>query len=195
MSTTRKTGRPSIRCTVRSPLPRIRCSAHLSVTIRRARSSSERDSVFEEDRMRRILAIAAAIATVNVATPTLGGQANPQLDAVRAAVSTAEMQKTLDALNIDRTSGKEGERRASDYLVQKLTEYGVRHTRYDARLYMSWPVQAELSVLSAEPFSVRGVTPAFGASTPAGGLTGDVVFIAPTQVIDRTLHGKIVVAP
>jgi N-acetylated-alpha-linked acidic dipeptidase len=144
--------------------------------------------------MRRILVIAVAITTVNVATPTLRGQAGPQFDAVQAAVSTAEMQKTLDALNIDRTSGKEGERRASDYLVQKLTEYGVRHARYDARLYMSWPVQAELSVLSADPWSVRGVTPAFGASTPAGGLTADVVFIAPNQVIDRAQQGKIVVA-
>lgn len=144
--------------------------------------------------MRRILAIAAAFATMHVATPSLRGQANPQLDAVQAAVSIAEIQKTLDALNIDRTSGKEGERRASDYLVQKLTEYGVKHTRYDARLYMSWPVQAELSVLGAVPFTVRGVTPAFGASTPAGGLTGDAVFIAANQAIDRAQRGKIVVA-
>ena len=144
--------------------------------------------------MRRILVIAAAIATMNVATPSLRGQANPQLDGVQGAVSTVEIQKTLDALNIDRTSGKEGERRASDYLVQKLTEYGVKHTRYDARLYMSWPVQAEFSVQSAEPFTVRGVTPAFGASTPAGGLTGDVVFIAADQAMDRAQRGKIVVA-
>jgi hypothetical protein len=144
--------------------------------------------------MRRILVIAVAIVTMNVATPTVLGQGNAQLDAVQAAVSGAEIQKTLNALNIDRTSGKEGERRASDYLVQKLTEYGVAHTRYDARLYMSWPVQAELSVLGAEPFTVRGVTPAFGASTPAGGVTGDVVFMAANQMIDRAQQGRIVVA-
>src|SRR4029078_4056246 len=142
--------------------------------------------------MRRILAIASAVAAMNVAASSLHGQASPNLDAVQKAVSIAEIQKTLDALNIDRTSGKEGERRAADYLVQKLSEYGVKHTRYEARLYMSWPVQAELSVLGgAAPFTVRGVTPAFGASTPAGGITGAVVFVAANQPFDRTHHGTI----
>ena len=136
--------------------------------------------------MRRILAIASAVAAMNVAASSLHGQASPNLDAVQKAVSIAEIQRTLDALNIDRTSGKEGERRAADYLVQKLSEYGVKHTRYEARLYMSWPVQAELSVLGgAAPFTVRGVTPAFGASTPAGGITGEVVFVAANQPFDH----------
>jgi N-acetylated-alpha-linked acidic dipeptidase len=146
--------------------------------------------------MRRILAIASAVAAMNVAASSLHGQASPNLDAVQRAVSIAEIQKTLDALNIDRTSGKEGERRAADYLVQKLSEYGVKHTRYEARLYMSWPVQAELAVLGgAAPFTVRGVTPAFGASTPAGGITGDVVFVAANQPFDRAQRGTIVGAP
>src|SRR4029078_5883476 len=103
--------------------------------------------------------IASAVAAMNVAASFLHGQASPNLDAVQKAVSIAEIQRTLDALNIDRTSGKEGERRAADFMVQKLAEYGVRHTRYEARLYMSWPVQAELSVVGGgAPFTVRGVT-------------------------------------
>src|SRR2546430_17313842 len=78
-------------------------------------------------------------------------QTNRQTDVVQRAVSIAEIQKTLKAFNIDRTSGKEGERRAADYLVQNLTEYGISHTRYEARLYMSWPIQAELAVPTSEP--------------------------------------------
>src|SRR4029078_7782183 len=97
--------------------------------------------------MRRILAIASAVAAMNVAASSLHGQASPNLDAVQKAVSIAEIQRTLDALNIDRRQGREGGRRAADSRVQKLPDYGVRRTRYEARLYMSWPVQAELSVL------------------------------------------------
>src|SRR6516165_9975307 len=81
--------------------------------------------------------------------------------AVRQAVSIAEIQKTLDAFNIDRTSGKDGERQAAGYLVKMLTAYGVKHTLYDARIYMSWPVSAELTVPTDPAFRVRGVTPAF----------------------------------
>jgi N-acetylated-alpha-linked acidic dipeptidase len=114
---------------------------------------------------------------------------------VQHAVSIAEIQKTLDAFNIDRTSGKEGERQAADYLVRKLTEYGVTHTRYEARLYMSWPISAELTVPANPPFTVRGVTPAFGATTPQDGLTAEVVLrTGPNQPFGSNVRGKIVVA-
>jgi N-acetylated-alpha-linked acidic dipeptidase len=114
---------------------------------------------------------------------------------VQHAVSIAEIQKTLDAFNIDRTSGKEGERQASDYLVRKLTEYGIKQTRYEARLYMSWPIAAELTVPGNPSFTVRGVTPAFGATTPQGGLTAEVVLrIGPNQPFGSDVRGKIVVA-
>jgi len=88
--------------------------------------------------------IAAAAAGVLVAAVALVHGQQPGVDSLQRAVSIAEIQKTLDAFDIDRTSGQEGERRAADYLIQKLTEYGVKHTRYDARIYMSWPVSAEL---------------------------------------------------
>jgi N-acetylated-alpha-linked acidic dipeptidase len=114
---------------------------------------------------------------------------------VQHAVSIAEIQKTLDAFNIDRTSGKEGERQAADYLLRKLTEYGIRHTRYEARLYMSWPISAELTVPANPPFTVRGVTPAFGATTPQDGLTAEVVLrTGPNQPFGSDVRGKIVVA-
>ena len=47
---------------------------------------------------------------MTVAAASLRGQANPQLDAVQAAVSIAEIQKTLDAIEHRSHVGPEGER-------------------------------------------------------------------------------------
>jgi Zn-dependent M28 family amino/carboxypeptidase len=118
------------------------------------------------------------------------------LDVVQRAVSIGEIQKTLDAFNIDRTSGHDGERRAADYLVQKLTEYGVKHTKYDARIYMSWPISANLTILSAAPITISGVTPAFGATTPEGGLVAEIVVRtgANQPPFGPDVRGKIVVS-
>ncbi len=129
------------------------------------------------------------------ATIGLRAQPDPRLQAVQRAVSIGEIGKTLSAFNVDRTSGREGERRAANYLAQKLTEYGVKHTVHDARIYMSWPVRAALTVGGAAPFSFKGVTPAFGASTPAEGLTRDVHVLPGDGVFGPESKGKFVIAP
>jgi hypothetical protein len=95
---------------------------------------------------------------------------------------------------VDRTSGRDGERRAAEYLARKLKEYGVRHTVHETRLYMSWPVSAEMSIGGAAPLVIKGAAPAFGASTPPGGLTAAVVFLAADQSLGPEVRGKIVVA-
>jgi len=134
-----------------------------------------------------------ALLAMAVSGDSLSAQTNPQLAGVQRAVSIAEIQKTLDALNIDRTSGREGERQAADYLVRKLTEYGVKHTRHEARLYMSWPGLAEITVSGAQPLTIHGVTPAFGASTPAAGLTADIVDRTGNQPLGLEVRGKIAI--
>src|SRR5262245_35680587 len=121
--------------------------------------------------MNKVAAAAAAV-LVTASVVSIRAQKDPQLDVVQKAVSIAEIQKTLDALNIDRTSGREGERQAADYLVKKLTEYGVKHGKHEARLYMSWPGVAEITV-PASSLTIRGVAPAFGAPTPAAGRPRD----------------------
>src|SRR3954470_13057505 len=120
--------------------------------------------------MKKLLALTAAVAATMMAPAPLRGQTKAQFDAVQAAVSIAEIQKTLAAIDIDRTSGRPGERQAADYLSRKLTEYGFKHTVHDVRLYMSWPGTADVAVEGGSPLTIRGVTPAFGASTPASGL-------------------------
>jgi hypothetical protein len=138
------------------------------------------------------MTMAATIAAASLVA-SLHAQTNAQLAAVQRAVSIAEIQKTLDAIDVDRTSGKEGERQAADYLVRKLTEYGVKHTRHDARLYMSWPGRAEITTTGAQPLTIRGVTPAFGASTPAGGLAAETVDRTGNQPLGPEVRGKIVI--
>ncbi len=121
-------------------------------------------------------------------------QAPRATDAVTSAVSSREMQASLEAFDVDRTSGKEGERKAAQYLAKKLSDYGVKHTTHEARLYMSWPGDAEISVPDSTPaLSIRAVAPAFGGSTPAEGLTADVVFLQANQPIGTEVRGKIAV--
>src|SRR5262245_36409698 len=141
--------------------------------------------------MNKVAAAAAAV-LVTLSVASIRAQKDAQLDVVQKAVSIAEIQKTLDALNIDRTSGREGERQAADYLVKKLTEYGVKHVRHEARLYMSWPGAAEVSV-PGSPLTIRGVAPAFGASTPDAGLTVDTIDRTGNQPLGPEVRGKIAI--
>lgn len=127
----------------------------------------------------------AALSTLNAQTAAPGA-------AVRRAVSIAEIQQTLAAFDRDRTSGKSGERRAAEYLARKLTEYGIKHTTYEARLYMSWPVAAEIAA-DGGSLSIRGTTPSFGASTPPGGVTAETVWTTASQPPGAEVRGRIVI--
>jgi hypothetical protein len=130
---------------------------------------------------------------VLAALSTLNAQTAAPSDVVRRAVSIAEIQRTLEAFDTDRTSGKPGERRAAEYLAMKLTEYGIKNTTYEARLYMSWPVAAEVAVTDGADLSIRGTIPAFGASTPPGGLTAETVLMTANQPSGRQVRGRIVI--
>jgi N-acetylated-alpha-linked acidic dipeptidase len=146
--------------------------------------------------MRKAIAVAAVLVTVQIAGPPLRGQSKSELDAVQGAVSIAAIQKTLDAINIDRTSGRPGERQAAEYLAKKLGEYGVEHTIYDARLYMSWPGVAEVTAVDGTPpLTIRGVTPAFGASTPDAGLVADTIDRTGNQTLGPEVRGRIAILP
>jgi peptidase M28-like protein len=125
--------------------------------------------------------------------PVVSGQTKSELDAIRSAVSVGEIETTLKAIDVDRTSGRSGERQAVDYLARKLTEYGIKHTVHDARLYMSWPGVAELNVDGTPPLTIRGVTPAFGAPTPRSGLVADTIDWTGRQAFGPEVRGKIAI--
>jgi N-acetylated-alpha-linked acidic dipeptidase len=158
--------------------------------------------------------VLAALSGTAASPGTVAAQASARQHAAAAAsrpdasppalprtVSAAEIEKTVCAINVDRTSSRAGEKKAAAYLEQKLREYGVKATRYDVKAFLSWPVKAELMVRLGDPWAIPTVTPAFGASTPPGGLTAEIVF-APTQPESPdwappgvAMRGKILVVP
>jgi N-acetylated-alpha-linked acidic dipeptidase len=132
----------------------------------------------------------AAVALTGVAMllPWTTGRAQqrPNTNPIQAEVSASEIGRTLRAIDVDRTSGSDGERAAAQYLDRKLSEYGIAHTTYSTRLYLSWPGRAHL----VEPGigAIAGKTAAFSASTPPDGLRGQLLFDPKlTRRVDRTL--------
>src|SRR5438876_11898323 len=92
----------------------------------------------------------------------------PKLSAIQAEISVAEIERTLHAIDIDRTSGSAGERSAAAFLDRKLTDYDVAHTTYQARLFLSWPGRAEVTL--PDGARILGKSAAFAAATPKDGL-------------------------
>ncbi len=120
-------------------------------------------------------------------------------------ISIPEMEKILVPFNsLDRVSGSEGEARAAELLADALRQYGISHQVHRVRAYLSWPIRADLRVVSPEARSVRAVTAAFSVSTPPEGLEGELVFVGSPGAIfgplaapayaGKDVRGKIVVA-
>jgi hypothetical protein len=129
-----------------------------------------------------LLALAASLAL----TPL--GQSRAPVDpkTLMSEVSIAEIEKTLHAIDVDRTAGSDGERAAAEFLDRTLTAYGIAHTKYDARVFLSWPGRAEMTIPGLGPMA--GKSPAFGAATPANGLTGTLMLDPKlTRRVDQTL--------
>ena len=115
---------------------------------------------------------------------------------MQSEISAAEIERTLRAIDVDRTSGSEGERKSAEYLARKLAEYGVARTVHEARLFLSWPGRAELMVPGIG--TIRGKTAAFSAATPKDGLRGPLLFdpkltrrVDQTLAFDSTVRGQI----
>ena len=87
-------------------------------------------------------------------------------------IDIAAIDRTLKAIDVDRTSGREGERQSAAHLERKLAEYRITHTRHDMKAYLSWPKRAALTVQSTPPITFRAVTPAFSAATGRSGVSG-----------------------
>jgi peptidase M28-like protein len=119
---------------------------------------------------------------------TMSARAQPAQNttSVQSEVSTSEIERTLRAIDVDRTSGSEGERASAEYLARKLSEYKIVHTTYESRLYLSWPGRADLIVPALG--TIRGKTAAFSAATPRDGLRGRLAFEPKlTRRVDQTL--------
>lgn len=102
-------------------------------------------------------------------------------------VNASLEQALLDELAIDvpwalierfttlvRESGSEDERISAQYMVDQLKAFGVPHQVYEPELFLSVPVKSSLVVNGQ---TIRAKSPAFSASTPPEGLTGQLVAI------------------
>lgn len=112
-----------------------------------------------------------------------------QLDDILDQVGLVEMWRLVETFSdIERTSSGEGERRAADYLEQRLDALGVPHHRHEIDSYLSVPISASLSVTTPEAFSVPALTPAFSTSTAPEGLEGELVYVGPADEETVTTH-------
>ena len=112
-------------------------------------------------------------------------------------ISPEELERHVDAFDgLARVSGTEDERTASEYIVETLREYGVEADLLEFEAYISVPEDATVTVTS--PTSRRiddAITTSFGASTPPGGVHGEVVHlteVSPETVSAENVEGKLV---
>ena len=122
-----------------------------------------------------------------------------ELPTIAHEISPAEMAQTLAALDYDRTSGREGERKGASVLEEKLRAYGIPYARHEMRAYLSWPGPASLEAISPEAIALRAITHAFAAKTPPEGVTAEALFLPRTAEDDQTplgpaARGRIVIA-
>ena len=106
---------------------------------------------------------------------------------IQGEISIQNIELTLRAIDVDRTSGSEGERASAEYLARKLGEYGVAHTVYDARVFLSWPGRADIIIDGVG--TIHGKTAAFSGATPSDGARATLVFNAiPKRLVDGSLQ-------
>lgn len=123
------------------------------------------------------------------------------------AVTGDEMWRHLERLvELDRTSGTQGELDAIDYVVRTLEAYGLPVTVHEYQAYLSYPEHGALTVRTGDGArEIRAKTRAFSANTPAAGAQGLLVSIkggtnmfkaddAVNQISPETVGGKIVLS-
>jgi N-acetylated-alpha-linked acidic dipeptidase len=94
--------------------------------------------------------------------PALSGVERDLYDAVSADEPWALVERFSE---LERVSPSEDERRAAEYVTDRLSSYGVDHERHDPELYVSVPEDASLALCEPDVESFDAVkTVAFGAS-------------------------------
>ena len=102
-------------------------------------------------------------------------------DVLRSAVSAEHLQEHLNVFStLFRDSGTEDERKAAEYIRDRMTEYGLRVEILEFDSLISWPREGTLTILNddgsdGESITVR--TRSFGATTPAGGVVAELVHV------------------
>jgi len=122
-----------------------------------------------------------------------------QLEAkARELVSSNELESTVTYLCGlgEKVAGSEEERKACDYLTDRLEAYGYTPVVHEFDSYISYPRSAKLVIsASGERFDIPAVGVAFGQSTPPDGITEDVVLAgsgSEADYVGKDVRGRIV---
>ncbi len=97
-----------------------------------------------------------------------------------------EVSFELPALLLDRfkdlvrQSGGEGERTASNYVAEKLKEYGISYEILWPEIYLSTPRKAELKIIG-ENIDINAKTPSFSISTNDKWVDGELILATSYQ--------------
>jgi aminopeptidase YwaD len=120
------------------------------------------------------------------------------LDAqARELVASTELESTVTYLCElgEKVAGSEEERKACDYLTNRLKAYGFTPVVHEFDSYISYPRSARLVVWAAgKRFDIPAVGVAFGLSTPRDGITEDVVLVgsgSDAEYIGKDVRGRI----
>jgi hypothetical protein len=132
-------------------------------------------------------ALSMAVAALNTEEQRLIGSVSA--DALMASTRTIAQWVRL--------SGTPDEAKAFDWIEAQLRAYGLRVTRYAHPGLVSWPESASLSATphGGAPQQIPCGTHGFAASTPAGGLEGELVYVGrgtEEELRQTDVRGKIV---
>jgi hypothetical protein len=101
---------------------------------------------------------------------------------LRDAVSARRLQTHLKQFaRWHRETGGPDERAAVDYIAETLRAAGIAVSILEFRGFVSFPRDATLDVLAPERLTIPCRPRSFGASTPPGGLEGEVVFVGSVE--------------
>jgi peptidase M28-like protein/PA domain-containing protein len=122
-----------------------------------------------------------------------------QLDAkARELVASEELARTVTYLCGlgEKVAGSEEERKACDYLVNRLKTYGYQPIVHEFESYISYPRSASLVVsVAGKRIDISAVGVAFGQSTAKDGITEEVVLVGSggdAEYIGKDVRGKVV---
>jgi len=113
--------------------------------------------------------------------------------ALRSQIDAAEEWKTVEKLStLERLAGTEAEKQAVDFIIGKLSEYGISHKLYKFNSYVSYPLEAEIEILEPVQMKIPCRPRAFAASTPEDGFEAEMIFL-PSES-DQQDKGKMIFA-
>ena len=101
------------------------------------------------------------------------------LEAVNRAEPWALIERFAE---LRRDSASQDERRAAEYIADRLESFGLEPTVHDPSLYLSVPRSCSLEIDDGGWQRIDCKVPAYASSTPAAGLEGELVGVAADEI-------------